>query len=307
MVVSSKLPWAAIFKLHAPVLSVVGAIAIAVMVLDRIYDYHLPSSPVPYQIAGVALAILLGFRNSAAYDRWWEGRKIWGGIVNASRALGRQITTFTRQGEGVTSDEVRAFQRDVLHRHVAWLNALRCQLRGQDARGEIDGLVSAEEKEALGAQKNVALGIFQTNSAAIAEAANRGMLDELRLASIDRTLAELVGLQGACERIKGTPIPPAYAIFTTTFIRVYCCALPLGLVEHFGVATAVVVVALSFMFLVLSAIGRFLEDPFTTGPNAIALTAICRTIEINLRQMLGETDLPPPVLPKKVGKVELLM
>lgn len=307
MVVSAKLPWRNILKLHAPVLAVVAAIAVTVVLLDKLAGWTMPGLATPYSIAGVALAILLGFRNSAAYDRWWEGRKLWGGIVNASRMLARQVTTYVRESSEVTHDDVKRLRVEVLHRHVAWLNALRCQLRGQDALGELDGLISAEEKAALTGQKNVAVALLQTNGERLAEAANRGALDERRLESIDRTLSELIALQGGCERIKSTPIPPAYAFFTTAFTRVYCCVLPVGLVEHLGFATAVVVLALSFMYLVLSAIGRLLEDPFTTSPNAIALTAICRTIEINLRQALGETDLPPAIEPYRAGTVELLM
>lgn len=307
MVVSNKLPWKAILKLHSPMLLLVGAIAVAVVLIDRYADVKMPSSATPYSIAGVALAILLGFRNSAAYDRWWEGRKLWGGIVNASRALGRQVTTYAKTSGDMTADDLKQFQTEILHRQVAWLNALRCQLRGQDPLGELDGLITAEEKASLADQKNVPFALLQINGKALAEAANKGIIDERRLESIDRTLSELVALQGGCERIKGTPIPPAYGFFTLGFTRAYCCALPIGLVEHLGIATAVVVVALAFMFSVLGTIGKFLEDPFTTAPNALALTAICRNIEINLRQALGEKDIPPALKPYRVGTVDLLL
>jgi ion channel-forming bestrophin family protein len=145
-----------------------------------------------------------------------------------------------------------------------------------------------------------------TTGARLARAANEGLLTEERLRTVDQTLTELTALQGGCERIKSTPIPLAYGFFTRAFVRVYSCALPFGLVEHMGFATVLVVVALAFVFLVLETIGRLLEDPFTLSPNGLPLSAICRNIEINLRQQLGETDLPSPLQPQQRGVAMVL-
>lgn len=302
MVVGTRLPWRNVLVLHAPWLVSVALVALAVSYAETRFGWKPPGTAMPYSVAGFALAIFLAFRNSASYDRWWEGRKLWGGIVNASRAFARQVITFVR-GEGDAAD----VRRDVVYRHVAWLNALRCQLRGQDPFSEIAAYLDPDELEALRGQKNVAAALLHENGARLAEARAQGLLssDHL-LAAIDRSLVELVNMQGGCERIKATPLPLAYAFFTRSFVRAYCFALPFGLVEHMGVATAVVVVALTFVLLVLETIGRLLEDPFTMGPNCLPLSAICRNIEINLRQQLGERELPAPIVPEPRGIVAVL-
>lgn len=301
MVIGTRLPWWNILVMHAPWLVSVGSVAIAVSLVAKKYEWKPPGAPLPYSVAGFALAIFLAFRNSASYDRWWEGRKLWGGIVNASRAFARQVTTFVR------GDDAASVHEDVVYRHMAWLNALRAQLRGQDPLAEVKPFLDATEVEGLAVQKNVAAALLQANGARIADARAKGLItsDEL-LAAIDRSLVELVNMQGGCERIKGTPVPLAYSFFTRAFVRAYCIALPFGLVDQLGLATVVVVLSLTFVLLVLETIGRILEDPFTTAPNCLPLSAICRNIEINVRQQLGERDLPEPIKPEKRGIVAVL-
>jgi ion channel-forming bestrophin family protein len=108
MVVSDKLPWRAIFRLHMPHLAVVFGVSLGLHLANQHLGISVPFSPTPFSIVGVAIAILLGFRNNAAYDRWWEGRKLWGGIVNASRALARQTLTLLEPGLTVPRDGVTA-------------------------------------------------------------------------------------------------------------------------------------------------------------------------------------------------------
>jgi ion channel-forming bestrophin family protein len=317
MVLGNKLPWGAIFRLHAIHLIIVFCISLGLHLAGTLLDIKIPFSPTPFSIVGVALAILLGFRNNAAYDRWWEGRKLWGGIVNASRALARQTITLMEPGltepraEVTPGDEERAKElaKEILYRHIAFVNALRHALRAQDPREDLAPFLPADELSALGAQKNVPFALLHTNGARFVRARAEGLLTEDRLARIDATLAELVGLQGGCERIKNTPIPAGYRVFTHRCVRAYCYFLPFGLVEHLGALTTIVVMAVSLIFLVLDTIGRLLEDPFTMGPNALPLSNICRNIEINVRQALGETDLPPPVTPTTTnnGTIEILL
>jgi len=309
MVVSHRLPWRIIFRFHARWLLTVFAISLGAAAVDHFFNLHVPATPTPFSIVGVALSIFLAFRNNAAYDRWWEGRKIWGGLVNVSRAFGRQVTTLLGDPAAPTapSEEVAALRREILHRHVAYLNALRCQLRDQDPRSELESYIAVDEQVALGAWRNVASGLLQKNGTRVAEAAARGWLSDERLARFDVSLTEIAALQGACERIKKTPIPLAYRFFTHAFVRVYCCALPFGLVEHLGYLTFLVVMLMTFAFLVLDAIGTLIEDPFTLGPNCLPLSAMCRTIEIDLRQQLGEREIPPPLLPEKRGITEVLL
>ena len=306
MVIGDKLPWRFILRLHAPWLALTAAVAVAAFLTRKLLEVKLPVTPVPFQIAGVALAIFLGFRNNSAYDRWWEGRKLWGGIVNQSRTLARHLLTLLVAPDADRT-AVTELQKRVLYRHFAWLNALKQQLRGLDVHEVIAPFLSAEEKEAAKAQKNIPAWLLHLQGKDVTEAARRGWLTDFRLDMIDRGLTELINLQGGCERIKSTPIPTAYRVFTHLFTRVYVTILPLGLLEQVELSALPVLLGLSLAFLVLETLGRIMEDPFTLAPNALALNAICRNIEINLRQQLGETELPQPIAPEQFGNVPVLL
>lgn len=306
MVIGDKLPWGVILRLHAPWLGMTTVVALLAELLQLEFNLKFPVTPVPFQIAGVALAIFLGFRNNSAYDRWWEGRKLWGGIVNQSRTFARQLLTLVVTPEAERA-ELTTFQKRVIYRHLAWTQALKQQLRGLDVFAEIAPYLSAEEQAAAPAQKNVAAWLIHLQGKELAEASRRGWISEFRLEMVDRSLTELIAMQGGCERIKSTPVPTAYRVFTHHFTRVYVVILPLGLLDHLELAALPVLVGLSLAFLVLETLGRILEDPFTMTPNALALNAICRNVEINLRQQLGETELPPPAETALFGSAMVLL
>jgi putative membrane protein len=300
MVLSDTIPWRNVLRMHRPMLLSVLGIAVGLSLVDRLLSLELPFTPVPFQIVGVAIAFFLGFRNNAAYDRWWEGRKIWGGIVNASRAFARQALTLI--------DAPPEVHRTLVLRHVAWVEALRCQLRDQPALDAVRGYLSAEDQAALAGQKNVASALVHLQGAHVAALAREGRLSEERLVAVDRTLTELHALQGMCERIKSTPLPTAYRFFTRQFVRGYCLTLPVGLVENHGLVTVVVVLLVALVFLIAETIGRLLEEPFTTvSVYGLPLQTIARNIEIDLRQRLGDTDLPPPIAPERRADLDVLL
>ncbi len=305
MVIGEKLPWRLVLKAHWGWLAAVFVVAFGARVWI-FYGGKIPFTPVPFQIAGIAIAFFLAFRNNSSYDRWWEGRKLWGAITNSSRTFARQVMSFI---DGGSDDERRAFQQELVYRHIAFLNALRAQLRGQPPAQDLEKLVSPDELEALKSQKNVAAWLLHTNGVRLSQAVKKGLLSEQRHVWLDMTLSELVNSQGGCERIKSTPIPVAYRFFTHRFTRLFVVVLPLGLVEQLGAMTIGTVMALAFIFLVLDTIGRILEDPFSLGPNGLALSAMCRNIEINLRQQLGESaaGLPAAIVPEHRGPVDVLM
>jgi ion channel-forming bestrophin family protein len=305
VVIGDKIPWRAVFARHAPWLALVFAIAFALRTLVW-FGYKVPFTPVPLQIAGVSLAVFLAFRNSAAYDRWWEGRKLWGGLVNQSRVFARQVTTLMIPPAAETA-VAQTLKRELVMRHLAFLLALKDQLRGQKPLEELAPYLSADELKQLENQKNVAAALVHTNGVRLVEAAGRGWLSDVRLDTIDRTLTEFSNLQGGCERLKSTPLPVGYRFFTKRFTRFFVVSLPFGLVENLGSTTIGVSLLVAFVFLVLESVGSIIEDPFVLGPNGLALNAICRTIEINLRQQLGDTELPPPVVAEHRGTVDVFM
>jgi putative membrane protein len=288
MVVADRVPWIVVIRLQAPMLAAISACGLTLVLLDRFGSLSLHASPTPFQIVGVALAILVGFRNNAAYDRWWEGRKLWGGIINASRSLARQMTSFTEDSEAA---------RRVLMRHVAWAHALAAHLRGEPAAPAAAPWLSAVDADRVAGARNVPETLLELQGRDLVALG----VSEERLARLDSTLTELANHQGGCERIRNTPLPVAYRFFTRAFVRGYCLLLPFGLLETLGVATIFVVAAMAFVFLVVETVGGLLQDPFTRGAYGLPLSAMSRTIEIDLRSALGERDLPAPLAPVDVG------
>ena len=259
-------------------------------------------TPVPFTMIGVPLGIFLGFRNNTSYDRFWEGRRMWGGLVNTSRSLGRQILTLVEQaalytpegdvdGASRPAPEITLFQRAMVHRVAAFAHALRLHLRGQPI-DELARLLPEAEVEALRAERNVPTAIVFTMGRELQTAWHRGWIHPQHLPVLDASLTELTNIQGACERIKNTPIPFSYTVLIHRIVAFYCFLLPLGLVDSIRWLSPVVVLFVSYVLFGLDAIGDEVEDPFGTDVNDLPLTALSTTIEINLRQRLGETDLP---------------
>jgi ion channel-forming bestrophin family protein len=262
------------------------------------------SAAVPLALYGTAISIIVGFRNNYAYGRWWEARTLWGAIVNRSRTVARQVLTTMSAPTGATEEEnaeVAAMQRKLVYYQIAYVHALRQQLRGLDPIAEIRNLVSAEQCEELIGDRNVSLALQRKMGAMMREARRRGWVNEWEWQAIDGSLSALMDSQGGAERIKNTPMPKQYDFFPTLFVEIYCLMLPIGMVEKLEWFTPLGSTLVGFMFLALDKIGRDLEDPFANGIYDVPLTAITTTIETNLRQMLGDRDLPPPLLAPKDG------
>jgi putative membrane protein len=252
----------------------------------------------PLSIFGGALGAIVGFRNNSSYARWWEARTLWGRIVNYSRCLARQaITLISADDKPEDRDQVRNIQHRIVYYQMAFVNSLRCQLRGLEPWPELELLLSKEESDSLRREKNVAAEIQRRMALLIQESFRRGWLEAIPLGLLDNSLTELANAQGGCERIKSTPMPKQYDYFPMLFVHIYCILLPLGMVANLGVLTPFGSTLVGFIFLALDKIGRDLEVPFNNSIHDIALTSICRTIEINLKQYLGESELPAPIEP----------
>ncbi|SEM54102.1 putative membrane protein [Stigmatella aurantiaca] len=331
----------------------------------------------PVTVLAAALGVLLAFRNNSAYDRWWEARTLWGGLVNTSRSFARQVLTLLpapphRPLEGgtegaentprlmqtakepsstsrlsfwsVTSDgavrdrlgkayeaypldslparrvslemshEVQGASRGVItglfegitdearelvYAQIGFVNALRCHLRRQDPFPEIAPFFRSSVLEALREEHNVPAAILLWIGTRL-----RLLFGQLHgeervflLVALNNTLNELTNILGACERIKNTPLPRQYDILPRAMVRAYLALMPLGVVSDLGWLTPPVTAILAFMFIAMDAVGHDIETPFENSVSDTPMTALTRTIEINLRQALGETELPPPVQP----------
>lgn len=261
---------------------------------------HLPFGVVA--MLATALAIFLAFRNNSAYDRWWEARKIWGGIVNSSRTFGRQVTTLTSLSTN-PADDVKGYQQELIYRHIAWINALRLQLRRESDWETLQPLLSGEEFSWMMDRQNHATQLVQKQGQRLAEGFKAGFITEARFLEIlDETLTSFYDLQGKAERIKNTPLPRQYDYFPRVFLFLFVTLLPAGMInelEKVGSAWMVIPLAtvVSYMFYILMRVGEFNEDPFENRYSDTPMTALCRTIEIDLREQLEEIDLPPKLEP----------
>ncbi|KUG09028.1 bestrophin family protein [Solirubrum puertoriconensis] len=287
-------------------------------------DIRLPF--LPLSTIGIAVAFYLGFKNSQSYDRFWEGRKIWGSIVNQSRAWASQVCGYVT--DPVASDSgaaLRAVRRELVYRHLAWINALRLQLRRTTIHDRenasyipdlhlpraaaheprVEDFLSADEHAAVVGAANPAAQLLHRQALRLQELRALGLLDDFRHVDLMQTLKECYNQQGMCERIKNTPFPRQYAYFSTLFVWIFVWLLPFGLVSEFSRLeprgfvwlTIPFSVLISWIFTTIEIVGDNSEDPFENYVNDVPMTALCRGIEIDLRQMLGETEVPARIQP----------
>ncbi|CCG42379.1 bestrophin family protein [Magnetospirillum molischianum] len=265
-------------------------IAIGVTILHgRVFDTKITLTPIPFSLIGLALAIFLGFRNSATYDRWWEGRKQWGDLVIHARSLARlSLNHISPNGDDLPAIQVR--------RIIAFTHALRHALRGSEDCDSAAFLPENERRDVLNSV-NPPNRILRAFSADLAAATAQGRVTPMMAVSIEENVTALAGVQAGCERISGTPLPFSYTLLLHRTAHMYCLMLPFGLVDTIGFATPVVVGLISYTFFGLDTIADEIEDPFGMLPNNLPLDAISRRIEIDLRDALGETDLPEMLQP----------
>ena len=286
----------AVFRYQWKNLLITFFYACFVFILYELADEKLVSiGSAPISILGVALSIFLGFRNNWAYDRWWEARKIWGGIINDSRSFAMQVLTLIdkhHMKNEVSDDDVHQVQRLFIYRHLAWINALRLQLREQTAWEDLRIFLPNAEFIALPDQVNKATQINLQQAKQLNEVYKTGLTNDFRHIEIMQSLKEFYNLQGKCERIKKTPFIRYYDLLTRVFLWIFIVLLPFGLLENVGIATIPLTMTIAFAFSIIEQTGRYTENPFDNSPNDIPLTSMCNTIERDLRQMLGETELP---------------
>jgi putative membrane protein len=252
-----------------------------------LWGHKIAIGAVPFTLMGLPLAIFLGFRNNAAYDRYWEGRKQWGELVLRSRNLARQCLTLLEDGP----------RTRMLRRAIAYAHALRHRLRGSDPAADVQPWLAPGEWARLQNLPNLPHALMLEMGADLGHCLRERRVDPYQVPSIDASLSAMTGVAAACERIRGTPIPFSYTLLLHRTAYLYCLLLPFGLVDAIGDLTPLVTLLVAYTFFGLDALGDEIEEPFGTSDHDLPLEAICRTIEIDLRMALGDTDLPPPLLP----------
>lgn len=256
---------------------------------------------VPVSILGGALAIFLGFRNNSAYDRWWEARKIWGGIVNASRTFGSFLISFssTDFSNGKIKDsEIKKWREDLIHRHLAWLYSLKMHLRKLNYWEHLEKYLSKKEVEEIRKYHNKPTQLLHFQSLKLQDGFDKKIIEDFRHMELANVVKELIRLQGMTERIKGTVFPYYYNYFTIVFLWLFIICLPLALVSEMGWGAIPMSIAISFVFTILEKAGATTEDPFEGRASDTPISTITRNIEIDLLEMLKSKTVPGPVEPK---------
>jgi putative membrane protein len=287
---------------------------------------------VPIALVGTAVAFLIGFKNNVCYDRLWEARRIWGGIVNESRSWGLMARDFPGNryaNEKLTKAQLEDTKTKLIYTHLAWLTALRHQLREPRVwetmnephnieyrkkfnvreynftlEQELDEFLSKTEISEVISKKNRATQIVALQSDYIKELADKGVVDEFRYVELQKALRELLVLQGQCERIKNFPYPRQFATFNLYFVWIFIALLPFGMLQEFEKLGNLLVwltvpfaTLISWVFHSMEKIGSATENPFEGSANDVPITALSRTIEIDLREILNESIIPPAEKP----------
>lgn len=311
--------------------------AVAALYYFKIINITVPWLPV--SVIGTAVAFYVGFKNSQAYDRMWEARKIWGSIVNDSRAWGMMIDGFVSSyfsDKMSTANQIHAIKQRLIYRHIAWLYVLRDQLLQPTSWEHISqggfttkaaimfqnnfgiGLVgeevnkinfraflSDEEHKRLFSHKNVATQLINEQSRDLAAIREDGLIDDFRHMEMVAVLRSLYEYQGKCERIKKFPLPRTYANMSRYFVALFIILFPFAMIpeliniSEWGILLAIpICVMIGWVYVTMELVGDYSENPFQGMASDIPMLSLCRTIEIDLREILGETDLPEPIKAK---------
>lgn len=273
-----------------PQLLLVMGIAVAVVLSHgELADRKVTLTATPFTLIGIALAIFLGFRNNASYDRYWEARKLWGAMLVESRALARQLLTLANLPP--------AHSRRLIHLVIACVHALKLQLREETKLSPLTQWLSPAQFARLQGSNAKPTQILLMLGEELRQLRRDGLLSEWLAPSLERHIDGLGEAIGGCERIAGTPLPFTYGVMLHRTVYLFCALLPFGLVDSIGIMTPIMVGFMAYTFFALEAIGEEIEEPFGTMANDLPLDALAANIELNLRELAAEADLPAPPAP----------
>ena len=236
---------------------------------------------------GTAISVILSFKLNQSYDRWWEARKIWGSIVNDSRTLVLQLQAFLPKGNDVAI-------KTIAFRHIAWCISLTNSLRGLDPLKNLEKFLSPAELAAIAAHTNKPLAILQLNTLDIAHLKDKEQLEIFSHVRLSHVLSSLVNSMGMAERIKNTIFPVTYRVFLHAFIYLFIITLSISLQNIEIIYELPLLVVISSVFLMLENAAKHMQDPFSNTPTDTAMTSISTCIEINIKQLIKEEDVPQP-------------
>lgn len=285
MLLNKRIPFSFILNKVKYNLVYVFIVSMLVVFLSNRFEMYLPEMPLTIPaFIGTAISIILSFNLSQSYDRWWEARKVWGAIVNDSRSFVIQLRTLTSKGN-------EAMVKKIAYRQIAWCYSLGQSLRGQNPIENLDKFLSQEDIEEIKQHNNKPLALLNLNGKDIRELKEKNHLDIFSQIHLDNTLVRLCDSQGKSERIKTTVFPVTYRMFLHGFIYLFVITLAISLRVD-GLFETPLLLAISTVFFLLEKSATHMQDPFENRPTDTAMTAIARTIEINIKQLLKEQEIP---------------
>ena len=317
MIVSRGTTLGKILTRNRVILTIIVSVAVIDQVADEFYSFGERSvfSLGAVRVLVFAISVFLIFRFNEAYGRWWEARKLWGQLVAQSRIFGRQVATLLDGGhipEMKDPEQERCIKRELINRQIAYVNALRITLRRSHSAedfaktlGDFGKYLSPSEFEEIRGTSNFATQLVRKQGETFRRLLGPNLSQNILFMQLDSTLNRLHEAQTGCERIKNTVFPDSVSFICRIFVWALIILIPLSIVEsdnHVSFADFAEVIIgsiLVFVFVLIEQLGRDLQDPFSNSPNDTPMTALCRTIEIDLLEQLGEADVPPPIEPEK--------
>jgi len=317
---------------HLVWMTVWSSIPISLYILKGWTGLAIPWLPI--SLVGTAVAFYVGFKNNSSYDRLWEARKIWGAIVNDSRSWGIGVKHFiTHTFAQDNTAELHPIHQRMIYRHIAWLYTLRKQLLVPTSWEHVNGSkmvskVNQKRKQSFGVgllnegeyseymkeflsgadlahamkSKNGATQLIELQAADLKQLRDEGLIDDFRHMELQKLLTQFYTHQGKAERIKKFPLPRQYASMSYYFVAIFIVLLPFGMLDVFSTLKGSLIwlalpasVVVSWVFLMMELVGDYSENPFEGLSNDIPMMSLSRTIEIDLREMLGEEELPAPI------------
>jgi len=293
MLLNKRIPLYFIFNKVKYDLVYVLIVSLSVLLLTENYKAILPEMPLTIPaFIGTAISILLSFKLNQSYDRWWEARKVWGAIVNDSRSFVIQLQSFVPKAH-------EAIIRKIAFRQIAWCYSLGQSLRGLNPIENLDSFISQDEIQEIQQHQNKPLALLQLHSKDIQYLKENNQIELLSQLQLDNSLVRLCDAQGKSERIKSTVFPVTYRLFLHAIIYLFVVTLSISLKNVAGFFEIPLLLLISAAFFLLEKSATHMHDPFENRPTDTAMTSIARTIEINIKQLLKETEIPKPQNPEK--------
>jgi ion channel-forming bestrophin family protein len=312
----TTLKWSKIPFIYAVVYSFIVTAFHSITNIDIALPY------VPISLVGISVAFYLGFKNNSSYDRAWEARKIWGAIVNSSRSFAMTAISFI-EGDGAAHQK-----KELIYRHIAWLTALRFQLRvkkdwendDEEVRGlyypeisekyindlgaELTQFISKEEFDYIDGKTNIAAQILNIQMKRLNDLKNEKYYDDFRHMELAKLVMALIDEQGKAERIKNFPFPRQYSSVAFWVTLIFCLLLPFSMLDVLMKEKPLAIWLnipvsgfITWVFFLMEKIGTASENPFEGSYNDVPITTIARGIEIDIREMIDDSGIPSPMKP----------